>query len=141
MFYRATVFCFLFFCAEVQSLQSSVLQLQEEEDQQRAQQKQLEQEKESQLTSLREKLLTQTQHLDSFQARVSNLSHFYSTRETHVSTSGSQLVESLDQGNHNSNRERGCGGVKVEVFDWQTGQSELRVEINNYTHDIHSSPC
>lgn len=62
-------------CAEVQCLQSSVLQLQEE----KVHQEQLEQEKESQLTTLREKLLTQTQHLDSFQARVSNISFLYST--------------------------------------------------------------
>ncbi|XP_075903108.1 golgin subfamily A member 1 isoform X2 [Nelusetta ayraudi] len=55
---------------ETQCLKSSVLQLQEEKDHQRAQQEQLEQEKESQLTTLREKLLTQTQHLDSFQARI-----------------------------------------------------------------------
>lgn len=72
------------FIPEVQRLKSSVLQLQEEKDRQRAQQEQLEQEKESQLAALREKLHTQTQHLDSFQARVSNLSFLDSTWNANV---------------------------------------------------------
>lgn len=68
-------------CAEVQLLKSSVLQLQGEKDRQRAQ---LEQDKESQLSNLREKLLTQTQHLESFQARVSDLLSFHSTLNMEV---------------------------------------------------------
>lgn len=60
------------FCVEVQHLLASLLQLQEETGRRRTQQEQMEKDKESQLISLREELLSQTQHLDSCQARVSN---------------------------------------------------------------------
>lgn len=60
--------------AEVQSRQASAVQLQEEVEQLRAQLEQMEQEKDSQLISLREELLGQTQQLDSCQARVSTSS-------------------------------------------------------------------
>lgn len=58
--------------AEMQSRQALLVQLQEEAERLRAQLKQMELDKDSQLTSLREELLTQTQQLDSCQARVSD---------------------------------------------------------------------
>lgn len=64
--------CGLWVCAaEVQCRQESLVQLQEELEQQRAQLEQMEQEKDTQLSSLREELLNQTHQLDGCQARVS----------------------------------------------------------------------
>lgn len=63
--------CVLVCVAEVQCRQASLVQLQEEVEQQRAQLEQMELDKDSQLISLREELLSQTQQLDSCQARVS----------------------------------------------------------------------
>ncbi|XP_023140989.1 golgin subfamily A member 1 isoform X1 [Amphiprion ocellaris] len=58
---------------EVQSRQASLDQLQEETERLRAQLEQMERDKDSQLISLREELLSQTQQLDSCQARISYL--------------------------------------------------------------------
>ena len=55
----------------MQSRQASLVQLQEELERQRAQLEQMELDKDSQLMSLREELLSQTQQLDGCQARVS----------------------------------------------------------------------
>ncbi len=63
------------YVAEVQCRQASLVQLQEEVEQQRAQMEQMELDKDSQLISLREELLSQTQQLDSCQARVSTYTH------------------------------------------------------------------
>lgn len=57
--------------AEVQGQQASLVEVQEEAEQLRAQLEQVELDKDSQVTSLKEELLTQTQQLDSCQARVS----------------------------------------------------------------------
>lgn len=57
--------------AEVQRWQASLLQLQEETERQRALQEQTVLEKESQLAGVKAELLSQTQQLDSCQARVS----------------------------------------------------------------------
>lgn len=59
--------------AELQSRQDSLLQLQEEVQRLQAQLQQTEADRDSQLMSLREELLSQTQQLDSCQARVSKL--------------------------------------------------------------------
>ncbi|XP_041855580.1 golgin subfamily A member 1 isoform X2 [Melanotaenia boesemani] len=58
---------------EVQSRQESLVQLQEETKQLQAELQQMELDKDSQLTSLKEELLGQTQQLDSCQARISYL--------------------------------------------------------------------
>ncbi|XP_040898116.1 golgin subfamily A member 1 isoform X1 [Toxotes jaculatrix] len=55
---------------EVQSRQASVVQLQDEVERLRAQLDQMEQDRDSQLTSLRKELLSQTEQLDSCQARI-----------------------------------------------------------------------
>lgn len=57
--------------AELQCRQASVVQLQEEAERLRAQLQQMELDRDSQLISLRKELLSQTQQLDSCQARVS----------------------------------------------------------------------
>lgn len=62
----------VFVCVtEVQQQQASLVQLQEEVERQRAQMEQMELDKDSQLSSLREELHSQTQQLDGCQARVS----------------------------------------------------------------------
>ncbi|KAF7649346.1 hypothetical protein LDENG_00143090 [Lucifuga dentata] len=58
---------------ELHSRQASLVQLQEESERQRAQLEQTERDKDSELSSLREELLSQTQHLDCCQARISYL--------------------------------------------------------------------
>uniref|UniRef100_A0A8C7KSM7 Golgin subfamily A member 1 n=1 Tax=Oncorhynchus kisutch TaxID=8019 RepID=A0A8C7KSM7_ONCKI len=65
-----------FYCvcvAELQTAQSSLSQLQEEGERLRAWAQEREEEKDSQLVSLRQELLTQNEHLDSCQSRVSEL--------------------------------------------------------------------
>ena len=62
-----------FYCvcvAELQTAQSSLSQLQEEGERLRAWAQEREEEKDSQLVSLRQELLTQNEHLDSCQSRV-----------------------------------------------------------------------
>lgn len=61
--------------AELQSRQDSLVQLQEETERLHSRLQQTELDKESQLTNLKEELLSQTQQLDSCQARVSSPSH------------------------------------------------------------------
>lgn len=56
--------------AELQRAQSSLSQLQEEGERLRAWAQEREEEKDSQLVSLRQELLTQNKHLDSCQSRV-----------------------------------------------------------------------
>lgn len=71
--FRSSAFSLLIVClcvAEVQIRQASVDQLHEEVDQLRTQLEQMEQEKDSQLISLRQELVAQTQQLDGCQARV-----------------------------------------------------------------------
>uniref|UniRef100_A0A8C7KH32 Golgin subfamily A member 1 n=1 Tax=Oncorhynchus kisutch TaxID=8019 RepID=A0A8C7KH32_ONCKI len=58
---------------ELQTAQSSLSQLQEEGERLRAWAQEREEEKDSQLVSLRQELLTQNEHLDSCQSRVSEL--------------------------------------------------------------------
>ncbi|XP_041718422.1 golgin subfamily A member 1 isoform X2 [Coregonus clupeaformis] len=58
---------------ELQRAQSSLSQLQDEGERLRAWAQKREEEKDSQLVSLRQELLTQTEHLDSCQSRVSEL--------------------------------------------------------------------
>ncbi|XP_038869245.1 golgin subfamily A member 1-like isoform X3 [Salvelinus namaycush] len=58
---------------ELQRAQSSLSQLQEEGERLRAWTQEREEEKDSQLVSLRQELLTQNEHLDSCQSRVSEL--------------------------------------------------------------------
>uniref|UniRef100_A0A3Q3MUS7 Golgin subfamily A member 1 n=1 Tax=Mastacembelus armatus TaxID=205130 RepID=A0A3Q3MUS7_9TELE len=65
--------CLCMCVAEVQSRQASIVQLQMEAEQLQAQLQQMELDKDSQLISLREELLSQTQHLDSCQTRISYL--------------------------------------------------------------------
>uniref|UniRef100_A0A674ABA3 Golgin subfamily A member 1 n=1 Tax=Salmo trutta TaxID=8032 RepID=A0A674ABA3_SALTR len=60
-------------CNELQRAQSSLSQLQEEGERLRAWAQEREEEKDSQLVSLRQELLTQNKHLDSCQSRVSEL--------------------------------------------------------------------
>uniref|UniRef100_A0A3Q1I4K2 Golgin subfamily A member 1 n=1 Tax=Anabas testudineus TaxID=64144 RepID=A0A3Q1I4K2_ANATE len=89
---------------EVQSRQASVVQLQEEVERMRAQHEQIEQEKDSQLIILREELLSQTQQLDSCQARISYLEVEVETLTEQLHTpevceedqNGSVTVDDLD---------------------------------------------
>uniref|UniRef100_A0A3Q1I2X8 Golgin subfamily A member 1 n=1 Tax=Anabas testudineus TaxID=64144 RepID=A0A3Q1I2X8_ANATE len=86
------------------SRQASVVQLQEEVERMRAQHEQIEQEKDSQLIILREELLSQTQQLDSCQARISYLEVEVETLTEQLHTpevceedqNGSVTVDDLD---------------------------------------------
>uniref|UniRef100_UPI003AB0143A golgin subfamily A member 1 n=1 Tax=Centroberyx gerrardi TaxID=166262 RepID=UPI003AB0143A len=89
---------------ELQSGQASLVQLQEEAERQRAQAEQRELEKDSQLSGLREELLTQTKQLDCCQARVSYLEVEVETLTEQLHTpevcdedqNGSVTVDDLD---------------------------------------------
>ncbi|XP_068590377.1 golgin subfamily A member 1 isoform X2 [Cebidichthys violaceus] len=89
---------------EVQCQQASLVQLQEEVEQQRAQLEQMELDKDSQLISLREELLSQTQKLDSCQARISYLEvevetlteQLHSPEVCEEDQNGSVTVDDLD---------------------------------------------
>ncbi|XP_044054006.1 golgin subfamily A member 1 isoform X2 [Siniperca chuatsi] len=89
---------------EVQCRQASLVQLQEEVEQQRAQMVQVELDKDSQLISLREELLSQTQQLDSCQARISYLEvevetlteQLHSPEVCEEDQNGSVTVDDLD---------------------------------------------
>ncbi|XP_028269029.1 golgin subfamily A member 1 isoform X5 [Parambassis ranga] len=89
---------------EMQSRQALLVQLQEEAERLRAQLKQMELDKDSQLTSLKEELLSQTQQLDSCQARVSYLEvevetlteQLHSPEVCEEDQNGSVTVDDLD---------------------------------------------
>ncbi|XP_072243309.1 golgin subfamily A member 1 [Leuresthes tenuis] len=89
---------------EVQTRQDSLVQLQEEAKQLRAQLQQMEADKDSQLTSLREELLGQTQQLDGCQARISYLEvevetlteQLHSPEVCEEDQNGSVTVDDLD---------------------------------------------
>ncbi|XP_028264544.1 golgin subfamily A member 1-like [Parambassis ranga] len=89
---------------EMQSRQALLVQLQEEAEWLRAQLKQMELDKDSQLTSLKEELLSQTQQLDSCQARVSYLEvevetlteQLHSPEVCEEDQNGSVTVDDLD---------------------------------------------
>lgn len=76
--------------AEVQHWQTSLLQLQEETERQRALQEQTALEKDSQLASVKEELLSQTQQMDGCQARVSIRFH---PHVRHVSATGDSAFQ------------------------------------------------
>ncbi|KAM4577177.1 golgin subfamily A member 1 isoform 3-T3 [Odontesthes bonariensis] len=89
---------------EVQTRQDSLVQLQEEAEQLRAQLQQMEADKDSQLMSLREELLGQTQQLDGCQARISYLEvevetlteQLHSPEVCEEDQNGSVTVDDLD---------------------------------------------
>lgn len=89
---------------EVQCRQASLVQLQEEVEKQRAQLEQMELDKDSQLITLREELLSQTQQLDSCQARISYLEvevetlteQLHSPEVCEEDQNGSVTVDDLD---------------------------------------------
>ncbi|XP_063753031.1 golgin subfamily A member 1 isoform X2 [Eleginops maclovinus] len=89
---------------EVQCRQASLVQLQAELEQQRVQLEQMELDKDSQLSSLREELLSQTQHLDTCQARISFLEvevetlteQLHSPEVCEEDQNGSVTVDDLD---------------------------------------------
>ncbi|XP_073322115.1 golgin subfamily A member 1 isoform X2 [Pagrus major] len=109
---------------EVQRRQASLVQLQEEVEQQRAQLEQMEQDKDSQLMSLREELLSQTQQLDSCQARISYL-------EVEVETLTEQLHSpAVCEENHN-------GSVTVDDLDHiQKVNRELEQQLSDKNRTI-----
>lgn len=79
--------------AEVQCRQASLVQLQEELERQRAQMEQMEQDKDSQLMSLKEELLSQTQQLDSCQARVSTTAAGQKYLHAHMTLHVSYIID------------------------------------------------
>ncbi|KAK2837087.1 hypothetical protein Q5P01_014299 [Channa striata] len=89
---------------ELQSRQKSVVQLQEEVKRLRAQLELMEQDKDSQLVRLREELLSQTQQLDTCQARISYLEvevetlteQLHSPEVCEEDQNGSVTVDDLD---------------------------------------------
>ncbi|XP_030273210.1 golgin subfamily A member 1 isoform X2 [Sparus aurata] len=109
---------------EVQCRQASLVQLQEELKQQRAQMEQMEQDKDSQLMSLKEELLSQTQQLDSCQARISYL-------EVEVETLTEQLHSpAVCEENHN-------GSVTVDDLDHiQKVNRELEQQLSDKNRTI-----
>lgn len=109
---------------EVQCRQASLVQLQEELEQQRAQMEQMEQDKDSQLMSLKEELLSQTQQLDSCQARISYL-------EVEVETLTEQLHSpAVCEENHN-------GSVTVDDLDHiQKVNRELEQQLSDKNRTI-----
>ncbi|KAM8761156.1 golgin subfamily A member 1 isoform 2-T3 [Acanthopagrus schlegelii] len=109
---------------EVQRRQASLVQLQEEVERQRAQMEQMEQDKDSQLMSLREELLSQTQQLDSCQARISYL-------EVEVETLTEQLHSpAVCEENHN-------GSVTVDDLDHiQKVNRELEQQLSDKNRTI-----
>lgn len=82
--------------AEVQHWQASLLQLQDEAERQRALQEQSLLEKDSQLAGARAELLSQTQQLDSCQARVSSHPHQH-LQASHNGESFGPTVPSVGQ--------------------------------------------
>uniref|UniRef100_A0A672HLN4 Golgin subfamily A member 1 n=1 Tax=Salarias fasciatus TaxID=181472 RepID=A0A672HLN4_SALFA len=90
--------------SEVQTRQASLLQLQEEAERLRAQLEQTEQDKETQLRQLQEELLSQTQQLDGYQARISYLEvevetlteQLHSPEVCEEDQNGSVTVDDLD---------------------------------------------
>lgn len=109
---------------EVQCRQASLVQLQEELERQRAQMEQMEQDKDSQLMSLKEELLSQTQQLDSCQARISYL-------EVEVETLTEQLHSpAVCEENHN-------GSVTVDDLDHiQKVNRELEQQLSDKNRTI-----
>ncbi|KAF3696277.1 Golgin subfamily A member 1 Golgin-97 [Channa argus] len=89
---------------ELQSRQKSVVQLQEEVKRLQAQLEHMEQDKDSQLVSLREELLSQTQQLDNCQTRISYLEvevetlteQLHSPEVCEEDQNGSVTVDDLD---------------------------------------------
>uniref|UniRef100_A0A669ELD6 Golgin subfamily A member 1 n=1 Tax=Oreochromis niloticus TaxID=8128 RepID=A0A669ELD6_ORENI len=111
--------------AEVQGRQASLVEVQEEAERLRAQLEQVELDKDSQVTSLKEELLTQTQQLDSCQARISYL-------EVEVETLTEQLHSHSVVCEEDQN-----GSVTVDDLDHiQKVNKELEQELSDKNRTI-----
>uniref|UniRef100_A0A3P8QDH4 Golgin subfamily A member 1 n=1 Tax=Astatotilapia calliptera TaxID=8154 RepID=A0A3P8QDH4_ASTCA len=111
--------------AEVQGRQASLVEVQEEAERLRAQLEQVELDKDSQVTSLKEELLTQTQQLDSCQARISYL-------EVEVETLTEQLHSHSVVCEEDQN-----GSVTVDDLDHiQKVNRELEQELSDKNRTI-----
>uniref|UniRef100_A0A3P9CNT6 Golgin subfamily A member 1 n=1 Tax=Maylandia zebra TaxID=106582 RepID=A0A3P9CNT6_9CICH len=110
---------------EVQGRQASLVEVQEEAERLRAQLEQVELDKDSQVTSLKEELLTQTQQLDSCQARISYL-------EVEVETLTEQLHSHSVVCEEDQN-----GSVTVDDLDHiQKVNRELEQELSDKNRTI-----
>ncbi|XP_039476677.1 golgin subfamily A member 1 isoform X1 [Oreochromis aureus] len=110
---------------EVQGRQASLVEVQEEAERLRAQLEQVELDKDSQVTSLKEELLTQTQQLDSCQARISYL-------EVEVETLTEQLHSHSVVCEEDQN-----GSVTVDDLDHiQKVNKELEQELSDKNRTI-----
>ncbi|XP_005939682.1 golgin subfamily A member 1 isoform X1 [Haplochromis burtoni] len=110
---------------EVQGRQASLVEVQEEAERLRAQLEQVQLDKDSQVTSLKEELLTQTQQLDSCQARISYL-------EVEVETLTEQLHSHSVVCEEDQN-----GSVTVDDLDHiQKVNRELEQELSDKNRTI-----
>ncbi|CAI5685780.1 unnamed protein product [Oreochromis niloticus] len=110
---------------EVQGRQASLVEVQEEAERLRAQLERVELDKDSQVTSLKEELLTQTQQLDSCQARISYL-------EVEVETLTEQLHSHSVVCEEDQN-----GSVTVDDLDHiQKVNKELEQELSDKNRTI-----